>query len=325
MLAVLPHIEQALETVVQDFYDAQLDDSEIASIIGDIDTLKRLKNTMRGYISSLFRANYDETYVNNRLRIGKVHKRLGVSPKLYIAGLAALQSLLDREIKAAFPGDEAEGHTLALHKIVLFDTQLVFEAYVDGFLLEVESAKREVEKYAADLGIRVDSLTRHLHEISTKDALTGLFNRRAFYEHLERECDAAQRHGLALTLAYLDLNGFKSVNDTHGHDEGDRVLRQVGEAMLAVTRAVDIPARYGGDEFCIIMPRTERDVVGLPLKRLMAEFDARREHPVTFSIGVVQTDPDEIDEPRELIRKADEKMYLAKQSAKGDGGHHVER
>ena len=94
--------------------------------------------------------------------------------------------------------------------------------------------------------------------------------------------------------------------------------------MLAVTRAVEIPARYGGDEFCIIMPRTERSVVGLPLKRLMAEFDARREHAVTFSIGVVQTGPDEVDDPRELIRQADEKMYQAKDSARSDGGHHIQ-
>jgi len=154
--------------------------------------------------------------------------------------------------------------------------------------------------------------------------LTGLFNRRAFFEHLERECDAAERHGLPLTLAYFDLNGFKAINDNHGHDEGDRVLRQVGEAMLTVTRAVDIAGRYGGDEFCVIMPRTSRDVVNLPLKRLMAEFDARREHPVTFSIGVVQTGPDTVDDPREIIRKADEKMYLAKDRAKADGGHHIE-
>jgi len=149
MLAALPHIETMLHGIVQEFYDTQLDDSEVASVIGDIDTLKRLKNTMRSYVSSIFRANYDDSYVNNRLRIGKVHKRLGVSPKLHISGLSSLQYLLDRELEAAFPGSAADAHKLALHKVMLFDTQLVFEAYVDGYLLEVESAKKEVETYAA--------------------------------------------------------------------------------------------------------------------------------------------------------------------------------
>lgn len=324
MRAVLPHAEEALDKIIHDFYESQLSDSEIAAIIGDIDTLKRLQQTMRVYICSMFCAEYDEPYVNNRLRIGKVHKRLGVTPKLYMSSLSTLQRLLDSLIDNAFSIDAAEEHKLSMHKIMLFDAQLVFEAYIDGFLAEMETAKREVDKYAAGFGIHVDTLTRHLHEISTKDTLTGLFNRRAFSEYLEHECDAAKRHKLPLTLVYFDLNGFKSINDLHGHDEGDRVLRQTGKAILAMTRSVDIPARYGGDEFCIIMPRTKLDVVKFPIERLIREFDARREHSVTFSIGVVQTGPENVDLPRDLIKKADDLMYAAKGRAHKRGGHQIE-
>lgn len=324
MRAIFPYAENALNKIVGDFYAAQLDDPEIATIIGDSDTLSKLKNTMRGYIASLFSAKYDESYANQRLRIGKVHKRLGVTPRLYISSLSTLQRLLDELIEESFSGDSDEQHKQSLHKILLFDAQLIFEAYINGFLVEMETAVGEVERYGASLGIEANSLTSHLHEISTKDALTGLYNRRAFNEHLERECQAAKRHNLPLSLAYIDLNNFKSVNDLHGHGAGDRILQHVGEAMLAVMRTVDIPARYGGDEFCIIMPRTKLDVVELPLNRLMRDFDSRRQYPVTFSIGVIQSGPDDIGHPLDLLKSADELMYVAKNRSKKIGGHQIE-
>lgn len=317
-----PIIEAALDGIIQDFYQVQLDDSEIAAIIGDIDTLKRLHSHMRGYVRLLFRADFNEDYANNRLRIGKVHKRLSVTPKLYMIAMSTLQAILDQVIDDVM--EEADAVKEAVHKIMLFDAQLVFEAYIDGFLVEMETAREEVEKYASGLGVRVESLTRHMHDIATKDALTGLYNRRAFYDYLARECGVAERHKLPLSLLYIDLNGFKPVNDTHGHDAGDQVLRQVGESLIAVTRSVDIAARYGGDEFCVVLPRTAMDGAELLIERLVADFDERCTYPVTFSIGVVQSGPDAVDDPSDMITKADVKMYVAKARSKRDVGHQVE-
>lgn len=322
---IAPHIDASLDAIIQDFYRTQLEDSEIAAVIGDIDTLKRLQGHMKGYIRLLFKGDYTSEYANNRLRIGKVHKRMAVTPKLYMSGIATLQGILDAVIADSADADATRPIQNAVHKMLLFDSQLVFEAYIDGFLKEMETAREEVDKYASDLGVKVDTFTRHMHEIATKDALTGLCNRRALHEYLDRECGVARRHGLPLTLLYMDLNGFKPVNDAHGHDAGDQVLRHVGETLSAITRAVDIPARYGGDEFCIVMPRTTLKGADIPLQRLMEDFDRRVQYPVTFSIGVVQTGPEDVLDPSELIRQADAKMYAAKARAKKDGAHHVER
>lgn len=323
ILAAAPHIEAAVDQVVEEFYKYQVSVPEIAEVIGDLGTLKRLRGTMRAYATTLFRGEYDEGYANNRLRIGKVHKRLSVSPKLYMSSILKLQSLLERAIDKAMKKNAAALAKSALHKILLFDAQMVFEAYIHGFLVEMEAARDEVDRFASTHGVKIDSISRHLQEISTKDALTGIHNRRAFYDFLSRECDLAERYRLPLTLLYMDLNGFKPINDMHGHDAGDNVLRAVAESLRAMTRAVDIPARYGGDEFCVIMPRTALEEAILPVRRMMNDFDARCEYPVTFSIGLIQTGPGPTDAPDELVKKADRLMYEAKERSKKDGNHHI--
>ena len=102
--------------------------------------------------------------------------------------------------------------------------------------------------------MHLDSLFNRLHEKAQKDSLTGLYNRRSLYDFLKKECRVAERHQLSFILVYFDLNGFKSVNDLHGHHAGDIVLEQVGKSMFSIMRNEDIPTRYGGDEFCIVMP-----------------------------------------------------------------------
>lgn len=308
--------------VVEEYYEFQLADAEIAEIIGDVDTLTRLKGYMNAYITNLFSGNYDGKYVNSRLRVGKVHKRLDVRPKLYMKAHARLQLLLDREIDDACSSEEAEKVKESLHKILLFDAELVFDAYVESYLTEMQSATREVEKYASQVGIKVDTMFNRLHEKSQRDVLTGLHNRRALYDFLKHECRVAKRHRLSFIVAYFDLNGFKSVNDQHGHHTGDQVLEQVADSMMSVVRSVDVPARYGGDEFCIVMPRTSLDQIEDILHRFIENFDNKCSYPVTFSFGIIQVGPTHFEDPEEIIEKADKLMYQAKQRAYQDGAHH---
>ncbi len=322
----IKHVEKrivgALSNLVEDYYKFQLADPVIAQVIGDVDTLTRLKVYMHQYIISIFSGQYDEAYVNTRLRIGKVHKRLDVRPKLYMKAHAELQRLLDLEVDSFLESEEAVSVKRAIHKILLFDAELVFDAYVDAYMTEMQSATMEVEKYASKVGIKVDTMFNRLHERSQRDSLTGLHNRRALYDFLKHECKVAERHHLSFVLAYMDLNGFKSVNDLHGHHAGDQVLEQVGKSLMEVTRSVDIPARYGGDEFCIVMPRTSLEEIEAVLSRLTEDFDVHCSYPVTFSIGVVQVGPTHFEEPEELIQIADRLMYEAKQKAHRDGQHH---
>jgi len=316
------HMNRVAKELIDEYYEHQLADAEIAQIIGDVDTLRRLEGYMTVYIRQIFEGKYDDQYVNTRLRVGKVHKRLDVRPKLYMKAHAKLQSLLDREVEAACFVEDAVLVKKSLHKILLFDAELVFDAYVESYLTEMQTATVEVEQYASQVGIKVDSMFNRLHERSQKDALTGLYNRRALYEFLKHECRVAERHRLSFILAYLDLNGFKAVNDTYGHHAGDEVLMQVAKTMMTVTRSVDISVRYGGDEFCLVMPRTTLEEVEAVLSRMVEDFDEKCTHPVTFSIGVVQVGPTHIEEPEELVQMADKLMYEAKKRAHVDGQHH---
>ncbi|MEH6405067.1 MAG: GGDEF domain-containing protein [Sneathiella sp.] len=318
----LPFIEHSLQSIIEEYYDYQLNDPEMAVIIGDADTLARLKGYLSHYVTSLFAGVYDEDYVNTRLRVGKVHKRLDVRPKIYIKAFSKLQSLLEQEIEASCFVEDAEVIKSSLQKILLFDAELVFDAYVETYLTEMQSATLEVEKYASGVGIKIDNMFHRLYERSQKDNLTGLHNRRSLYDFLKRECRVAERHHLSFVLVYMDLNGFKAINDVHGHQAGDSVLAQVGKSMLACTRAVDIAARYGGDEFCLVLPRSSLADVDVALTRLTKDFDENCRYPVTFSMGVVQVGPTKFEEPEELIRIADLLMYEAKQRAHADGGHH---
>lgn len=315
-------IAARVSALVEDYYVFQLSDPEITAAIGDVDTLTRLKGYMRAYIVSLFSGTYDADYVNSRLRIGKVHKRLDIRPKLYMKAYSYLQDLLDQEIDEAEFTEDAARIKNSLHKVLLFDAELVFDAYVEAYMTEMQGATREVEKYASQVGIKLDRMFARLHEKSHKDALTGLHNRRALYDFLKHECQVAERHKLSFVLVYMDLNNFKSVNDLHGHHAGDEVLVQVGKSLMAETRSVDIPSRYGGDEFCIIMPRTTLQEIEGPLHRLAADFDKNCAYPVTFSMGIIQVGPTRFEEPEELIEKADKMMYAAKQRAHRDGQHH---
>ncbi|GLQ05004.1 GGDEF domain-containing protein [Sneathiella chinensis] len=322
LAAFLDTVSPSADALVEQFYRFQLTLPEAELVIGDADTLVRLKIYMRDYVRSLFGGVYDEPYVNTRLRIGMVHKRIGVHPRIYMQAHIELQRLLEEEIKRHLTGEVREATLTALRKVLLFDAELVFDAFLETYMTEIQSITREVETYASQVGIRVDSMLNRVHQKARRDALTGLYNRRALYDFIKHESLVAERHGLSFLVAYMDLNGFKQVNDQHGHHAGDEVLVQVANALNSSTRDVDITARYGGDEFVVVMPRTTlRDAEG-PLRRMTDKITRDCPYPVTVSMGVVQAGPIHIDEVEELIRKADMLMYEAKKRARVDGAHH---
>ena len=124
--------------------------------------------------------------------------------------------------------------------------------------------------------IEVAELHERLKHAANTDALTGLHNFRYFYDRLEEEIARAERRGTPLAVAYFDIDGLKRVNDSHGHIAGDAVLRTLGSAIDSHVRAEDVPARYGGDEFAIVMPETARDEAEKVVGRLMDLLDTTR-------------------------------------------------
>jgi len=121
------------------------------------------------------------------------------------------------------------------------------------------SRERALEARIKDLEVvlaRSQGASRRLEREADADPLTGLANHRAFHDRLRTEVERAQRYGRPLSLACLDVDGFKDVNDQFGHQAGDKVLREVAARLTTVARSADLVARIGGDEFAILLPET---------------------------------------------------------------------
>ena len=155
------------------------------------------------------------------------------------------------------------------------------------------------------------------------DELTGLANNRRFGEALQRELERAERFGHPLGLVMIDLDDFKEVNDTHGHLQGDAVLREVADVLRSHSRAVDEPARYGGEELAIVLPETDLAGTRLLAERIRAAV-AERAVPhvndgdplhITASFGIASFPVDGTDRDG-LIEAADSALYRAKRGGK---------
>jgi diguanylate cyclase (GGDEF)-like protein len=158
--------------------------------------------------------------------------------------------------------------------------------------------------------------TESLEEIARTDALTGLHNRHYLQNRLEQEIDRVERYGGHLTVLYLDLDDFSTLNNTYGHQVGDHALQRVGQTLLEQTWESDICGRYGGDEFLVILPETSTDEAYSLGTRLAREIrDTTTEPSVTLdaSIGLAEL-PDDDPDLATLVRRADEAMYTAKRS-----------
>jgi len=150
------------------------------------------------------------------------------------------------------------------------------------------------------------------------DYLTNIPNRRTFYEAVEAEAQRAQRYGRPTTVAYLDIDNFKAVNDQFGHAEGDEVLKRVAGTIHSNIRRTDMAARLGGDEFAILLPETDArasEVVVSKIRDCLEQEIAQRTWPISFSIGVV-TFEKPLESAVAMINKADELMYDVKRQGK---------
>lgn len=169
---------------------------------------------------------------------------------------------------------------------------------------------------------QVEDARATAQRLAWNDELTGLLNRRRFAEMVRRELIGAERTGKPLTVALLDLDDFKRINDRHGHAAGDAVLREVASTIRGVMRATDLSARWGGEEFCIALPGSDLEDAVLVAQRVRAAIGALRVATeagegisCTATIGLAERgDRDETLD--ELFSRADRAMYRAKLSGK---------
>lgn len=298
-----------LDSIVEEFYRRQTAVEEIALIIGDSETMRRLRTAQMRYIDDLFSGVYDEDYVNNRLRIGLVHKRIGVEPKYYLSAVSTLKEILRGVIAAKIP-DAARASAVneALDKLLSWDTVFVFDTYIRSMLSEIEAVKEGALRYARSLEQRVAERTRELEVMSRHDALTGVLNRRAFSEALHREITRAKRAGTPLAVLYIDIDDFKAINDAHGHQVGDEVLRRISGSLKEASREMDIVARLGGDEFCVVLPEVDEEGATAYRDRFVNKLAACGKG-VAVSVGIAVAGPEDYVEPEAMLSAADSRMY----------------
>lgn len=157
---------------------------------------------------------------------------------------------------------------------------------------------------------------RQLEDLSLTDGLTNLRNRRAFDEEMATRFEQVRRYQRPLSVAVIDVDHFKSVNDDHGHDTGDGVLRSLARVIERETRATDFVARYGGEEFAVILPETQLADAILVADKLRGAVANAGVHNTTISIGVAAVPHSEVTSADELVRAADLALYRAKKNGR---------
>ncbi|MDZ7290354.1 MAG: sensor domain-containing diguanylate cyclase [candidate division KSB1 bacterium] len=186
-----------------------------------------------------------------------------------------------------------------------------------------------LRKLANQAGQVIDTIAvyQHTRELSFTDELTRVFNRRYFNQRIEREIQRAQRYGRALSLIMLDIDHFKIFNDTHGHLLGDAILKQVAEILDKSLRKADILARFGGEEFVILLPEIDKEhgcKVAEKLRGMIerADFPNAETQPfgrITISLGLASF-PEDAQTANELLEHADQGLYRAKSHGRNQIG-----
>ena len=183
-------------------------------------------------------------------------------------------------------------------------------------------ARIRAGKRIVDLQKELLETNKRLERLSITDGLTALFNHRYFQDELARAFEESARYGRPLSLAIVDLDFFKKINDTYGHAVGDEVLKAVSKIFQDSTRSADLAARYGGEEFGIMMPETNLDdafVFAEKIRSLVAGTAIQTQAgpvKVTVSIGVSAVPHPKIHAAKELVVAADEALYRAKRGGR---------
>lgn len=184
--------------------------------------------------------------------------------------------------------------------------------------LRSRNARLELRRRNADL----EGMLTRTEQLAMTDAVTGIFNRRRFADMLGREFATARRYGHPLSLLLLDLDGFKGVNDTDGHAAGDDVLRHIAQIISGAIREVDACARYGGDEFVVLLPHTDALAAEVVADRIRHKLELEREAwdgeacHVSLSVGISSSADTSLKTPDDLVEAADRALYEAKREGR---------
>lgn len=230
-------------------------------------------------------------------------------------------------VRPAIRGDEAGIDGRALRVPIISGHRELGELLVGRWPEHPPFDERDTvlaESLGRQAGVAIENarLYGQVRQLAMEDPLTGLYNRRYFFQVAGREIARGRRHGYPISALMVDIDDFKQFNDRYGHRIGDRVLRAVAEQCLSVMRQTDTLARYGGEEFVALLPLTDLDQATRAAERLhaavaQATVRSREETlSVTVSIGVACTDAPSIDTLDQLLQAADRALYDAKEAGR---------
>ena len=235
--AAKPYVHDKIGALIDEFYEIQTGVPEISLLIGDAGTLNRLKRVQKAYVLDLFSGYYDLEYVNNRLHIGMVHKRMGIEPKLYLSATQTLKGLVVKKISEEVPEYVKDSTISAVEKLMMFDVALVFDTYIRSLILEIELSKQEVERYANSLEVKVKKRTEQLEKMSSSPWQKWSFLGFGSFSGLS----SPRRPGLRMSAGWTQIAVFGSSGRQEGRiwPVGSRKGRPRGPggpARLAVCR-----------------------------------------------------------------------------------------
>jgi diguanylate cyclase (GGDEF)-like protein len=199
---------------------------------------------------------------------------------------------------------------------------LIFNVYVIYQQLQISRIRRQLtdQVFAVD---KVEVLAQEVYKMALLDPLTGLFNRRYIEQRLEDEIKRSQRHGRALSVILFDLDEFKQVNDTYGHGAGDALLKAFADRLSRATRGSDASARYGGDEFLVVLPECKPENVQHVLKRLEGIRVELEGHNLYVALSAGWAELISGESAKELMARADAALYANKRAKSPAHPHSV--
>jgi diguanylate cyclase (GGDEF)-like protein len=198
----------------------------------------------------------------------------------------------------------------------------VLMASFSRMLTTIEDQATQINSFAAQLDSAyrdLEATNSRLRDLSFKDEVTDLYNRRFFFIRLEEEISRFHRYGHPLSVVLVDLDAFKAVNDELGHAAGDDTLREVAQLMVRQSRGDNIIARYGGDEFAILLVETPKSGASYYAERIrqaLADCPFSHSQQITASFGIASLPEDDLASSEALVRAADEALYAAKRDGK---------
>lgn len=299
LIRLKPLLQKNLQAVLDVFYAALMKDPEAHEVLSDPELLSKARCGQQvHWIDWVFSGRFTDDYYARCRAIGIAHQKHGISPDVYMRGYRVFLQEVSRLILES--ADVAAGDKLsalqAVQEAVFLDAGLALTVYCAE---DTDAWRRKAEV----------------------DPLTGLKTRGAFLEIAQQIFLQAQRYSRVLSMAMVDLDHFKDINDTHGHAVGDAVLQAVGQCLGDVVRSTDVVGRWGGEEFLILMPETalaQTERLGERLRLALAEMPiATRAGTLrmTASIGIAEMKPGDAAVDG-LIERADKAMYAAKEQGR---------